>query len=58
MDRYPDKREVEKQLIKEAIREWLDDIWLSWGKWSAAGIAAAMFGAIIYLILIANGWHK
>lgn len=52
-----DKNEV-KAAMKEAIHEWLDDKFLAFGKWSAAGVAAMSLGALAYFILTLNGWHK
>lgn len=45
-----------KALVKEALKEWLDEKFLTFGKWSAAGLGALAFSAILYLILFTNGW--
>lgn len=55
MTEFSDK-EV-KRLLKEAIREWLDEKYLEFGKWSARAIAAAFLVAVIYFILQMNGWR-
>ena len=47
-----------KQLIKEAIREWLDDQATKVGKWSIRFFALAALGALAYFILTTQGWHK
>lgn len=47
-----------KRIIKEAIREWLDEQFSKFGRWSFYGILAFATTAILYLTLIANGWHK
>jgi len=47
-----------KRIVKEAIKEWLDQQLIQVGKWSLTGIAAAMLAAIAYLILTSQGWHK
>jgi hypothetical protein len=52
-----DQDEV-KRALKEALKEWLDDKFLQFGKWSAAGVAAAILSTITYFILTANGWHQ
>ena len=45
-------RDEWKILIKEALKEWLDGVFTTFGKWSMTGIlAAAMMGAI-YLALV------
>lgn len=45
-----------KSIIKAAIKEWLDEQALNFGKWSLRWIAMAAFGGIIYFILLAQGW--
>ena len=52
------KEEV-KDVMKEALREWLDDKFADFGKWSLVGVGAALLTALAYFILISNGWtHK
>lgn len=57
MPDYNSKDET-KAIIKEALKEWMDEKFLMFGRWSASGIAAAAFAALIYLILRSQGWHK
>lgn len=46
-----DQRRAEgKEVVKEALKEWLDDKFLAFGKWSAAAIAAAALAAVVYFI--------
>lgn len=40
----------QRQIVKEALKEWLDDKFLMFGKWSAASLAAAGLVAIVYFI--------
>lgn len=47
-----------KRIMKEAIGEWLDGKFAEFGKWSAYGLLAALASGSLYLMLIANGWHK
>jgi len=47
-----------KKAMKEALKEWLDGKFAAFGKWSAAGLAAAGLVALVYFILSINGWHK
>lgn len=47
-----------KDALKEALKEWLDEKFAVFGKWTAAGIAVAALGALAWLILTMNGWHK
>lgn len=48
----------EKELVKQALKEWLDEKFTIFGKWSAAAIGAAALAALVYFILASNGWHK
>lgn len=47
-----------KQAAKEAIKEFLDDKFVVFGKWSMGALAALFLAAIVYFILAANGWHR
>lgn len=47
-----------KRIIKEAIREWLDEQFAKFGKWSLYGLLAAATTLILYMTLVMNGWHK
>ncbi len=44
-----------KNLIKQAIKEWLNDQFAAFGKWSLFGILAAAMAAGVYLIVMS--WH-
>lgn len=50
--------EAQKRLIKEALKEWLDEKFTTLGKWTAGGFAAASLAALVILILWTSGWHK
>ena len=48
-----------KIVVKAAIKEWLDEQTLKFGKWSLRWLALAALGALVYFILLAQGWsHK
>ncbi len=51
-------KEVAKAAAKEAITEFLDDKFAAFGKWSMASIGAMALAALVYVILLMNGWHK
>ena len=53
-----EKIEVDKQIIKEAIQEWLDKQFAAFGKWSLVGILTMAMVGLFYLWLSAQGWHK
>ncbi len=52
------KRREFKSLVKEAIKEWLDEQATKVGKWSLRFFVLAALGALTYFILTTQGWHK
>lgn len=52
--KYPINEEEFKALIKEAIKEWLDEQWAAFGIWTARGLLAALLAALMGFIL----WMK
>lgn len=52
------KIEIDKQIIKEAIEEWLDKQFATFGKWSLAAIMSALMAYLFYGWLSIQGWHK
>lgn len=54
--------EKQKALIKEAIKEWLDDklakVNETVGKWFIRTVAALFVAAMAYFTLMAHGWHR
>jgi hypothetical protein len=50
--------EEDKAALKAALKEWLDEKFSQFGKWSAGAIAAAALGVLAWLMLTANGWHR
>lgn len=51
----PDNEDM-KQAAKEAIKEWLDEQVNKLGWWSIKTLAGLGLIALIYFILIMNGW--
>lgn len=47
-----------KRIVKEALKEWLDEKFAAFGRWSAMTIGAAALAALLYFILRLNGWYK
>lgn len=45
-----------KIVVKVAIKEWLDEQTLKFGRWSLRWIAMAALGALLWFILTAQGW--
>lgn len=48
-----DKNEFTKEAIKEAIKEWLDERFAAFGRWTVMGIAAASFSWFVKMVLAA-----
>jgi len=57
-DRRTQKVELEKEVVKEAIEEWLDKQFMRFGKWSFFGICSAVFVWAFFGWLSAQGFHK
>ena len=54
--KYPIEDEEEfKTLVKEAIKEWLNEQWATLGKWTAMGVLSAVLAALLTFILWAKG---
>lgn len=51
-------KECFKQAIKEAAKEWLQEQFASFGKWTAIGIASATFYGVVKIIIVAGWWPK
>ena len=54
----PDKDENTKEILKEALKEWMDEKFAQFGRWTFYGLLVGGFGGLVYLLLIAEGWHK
>ena len=53
--KYPIDNDEFKALVKEAIKEWLEERWAEFGKWTARGLLAAMLAAAVAFILWVKG---
>lgn len=51
-------RDEQKQVLKEAIREWLDEQFAAFGRWTFYGMLGAAFCGCVYLALVSQGWRK
>lgn len=47
-----------KAVVKEAIKEWLDEQAIIIGKWSFRFILMSALGVLAYFVLTSQGWHK
>jgi hypothetical protein len=48
---------LDKDDVKEAIQEWLDEKFATVGRWSFYGILAFMLAGLTYTIFWVNGWR-
>jgi hypothetical protein len=48
----------EKETLKSALKEWMDEKMVELGKFSLKTIAVLILGALVYFVLTMNGWHK
>lgn len=53
-----EQKEIVKEAAKDAIKEWLDAQFATFGKWSMAALASMALAALVYFILINSGWHR
>lgn len=51
------RREEDKDIVKEAFKEWLEEKFADFGKWTMKSLAAMCFGAIV-VFLVTHGWIK
>lgn len=49
-------RDEQKEIVKEAIREWLDEKYLAFGKWSLNGLLAAVLAFVGYYLATHGGF--
>lgn len=57
---YKDKSTpaLDKEIVKEALQEWLDRQFAAFGKWTLAGLVSAALAGAVYLWFAAHGWAK
>lgn len=52
-----DKEEL-KEALKDAMREWLDEKYSQFGKWTLHGLLAMAVAVLTLVTLVSQGWHK
>jgi hypothetical protein len=50
--------ETQKQVIKEALQEWLDKQFATLGRWTVGGLCSMALAVLVYLYLSQQGWSK
>jgi hypothetical protein len=53
-----EKKDFDSDIIKEALKEWLDAQFAAFGKWTFMGLLSLLFVAVSYAWLWEHGWHK
>lgn len=48
----------QKDIIKQALKEWLNEQFAAFGKWTITGLFAAAFCGLVAVWLMGQGWHK
>lgn len=48
-------KEEQKEVVKQAIQEWLDGQFAKFGRWSFFGLVSFAFGVLFYLWLSGHG---
>ena len=46
-----------KEAMKEALKEWIEDKYTQFGKFSFWTLGALFLAGIVYFILRTHGWH-
>lgn len=54
----PLDREAQKEVLKEAIHEWLNEQFALFGRWTFYGLMAMAFAGCVYMALKGQGWNK
>jgi len=47
---------IPKEVVKEALKEWLDEKFILVGKWTVTSIMALALAALVYFMLTYHGW--
>ena len=50
------KEQEDKEVLKQALKEWMDEKFAAFGRWSASTIAILALTALVYFILQTSGW--
>lgn len=46
-----------KAALKEALKEWMDENFAQFGRWSFYSLLTLVSGGLIYLFLVTRGWN-
>jgi|WetSurMetagenome_2_1015567.scaffolds.fasta_scaffold1308110_2 hypothetical protein len=56
--RQVDNKETLKEALKEAAREWLDEQFKAFGKWTAVGLMSVAFYGVVKFFVVSGWWPK
>lgn len=51
-------KQVQKDAIKEALREWLNEQYAEFGKWTLRSVAALVLAGLVGWWATSHGWTK
>lgn len=51
-------KEDTKAAMKEALKEWMDEKFAVFGRWSFYSLSAMALTALVYFMLRMNGWKQ
>lgn len=51
-------KQLFKEAVKEAAKEWLAEQFAAFGKWSAIGIASGVFFLVVKLLVSTDVWPR
>lgn len=46
------QKDAMKSVMKDAMREWLDEKYAQWGKWSMHSVLASVLAWLLYMIFV------
>ena len=53
-----DQKNLMEEAVKEALAEWLDKQFQTFGKWSLMTLVAFLLVGLTYMIFWVNGWRQ
>jgi hypothetical protein len=58
MDQLPkeEQKELIRQVLKETLKDFVDEQWAMFGKWSFRGLLALVFAFLVYVWGISHGF--
>lgn len=54
----PIDKDLQKDVLKEAVSEWMDERFAMFGRWSFHSLLVLAFAGAVYLAMRGQGWSK